>query len=77
MRLQRDGDIWFENKYIYISILKTGNIYNMKTEQTKDIIPFTDDMIFSLVMRDPDICRKVAELILPDENGVAPICVAD
>ena len=30
--------------------------------------PFTNDFIFALVMRDPDICKGIAELIIPDEE---------
>ena len=31
-------------------------------------IPFTDDIMFSLVMRDEEICRGILEMILPDEE---------
>ena len=40
----------------------------IKIADKDKFIPFTDNMIFSLVMRDPDICRRVAEMILPDED---------
>ena len=31
-------------------------------------IPFTDDWMFSMVMRDPEICRQLLERILPGEQ---------
>ena len=31
-------------------------------------IPFTDDLMFSLVVRDENICRQLLERILPDEK---------
>ena len=33
-----------------------------------DLIPFTDDFTFSLVMRDPEICRDFLNLILPEAD---------
>jgi len=32
------------------------------------LLPFTDDFIFSLVMRNPEICKGLLERILPDED---------
>ena len=32
------------------------------------LLPFTDDFIFSLVMRNPEICKGLLERILPDEK---------
>ena len=46
-------------------MIKKETVTNQSNEK---FMPFTDDMIFSLVMRDPDICRRVAEMILPDED---------
>ena len=31
-------------------------------------IPFTDDLMFSLVMRDTEICREFLQLVLPEEE---------
>ena len=31
-------------------------------------IPFTDDLMFSMVMRDENICRRLLERILPNEE---------
>ena len=33
-----------------------------------DFRPFTDDFIFSLVMRDPELCRALLTLVLPGEE---------
>ena len=33
-----------------------------------DFLPFTNDFIFSLVMRDPEICRGILEAIIPNEE---------
>ena len=35
------------------------------------LIPYTDSLIFSLVMRDEEICRGVLQAILPEEIGRA------
>ena len=31
-------------------------------------LPFTNDFIFSMVLRDPDICKGLLERILPEED---------
>ena len=36
--------------------------------QSNNMLKFTDDFIFSLVMRDPKICQGLLERILPDEE---------
>ena len=33
-----------------------------------DFLPFTNDFIFSLVMRDPEICLGILKLAIPDEE---------
>ena len=38
----------------------------MKKYTQNDRIPFTDDIMFSLVMHDEDICREFLQRILPD-----------
>ena len=40
----------------------------MKSYTQNDRIPFTDDIMFSLVMHDEDICREFLQRILPDEE---------
>lgn len=39
----------------------------MKEKEIKNI-PFTDDFMFSLVMRDAEICRDFLRMILPEED---------
>ena len=34
----------------------------------REQIPFTDDLMFSLVMRDTEICREFLQLVLPEEK---------
>ena len=41
---------------------------NERAQKKEDFKPFTNDFIFALVMRDPDICKGIAELIIPDEE---------
>ena len=41
---------------------------NERAQNKEDFKPFTNDFIFALVMRDPDICKGIAELIIPDEE---------
>ena len=41
---------------------------NKRAQNKEDFKPFTNDFIFALVMRDPDICKGIAELIIPDEE---------
>ena len=33
-----------------------------------NFLPFTNDFIFSLVMRDPTLCRELLALALPEED---------
>ena len=40
----------------------------MKIYKPNERIPFTDEIMFSLVMRDENICRKLLNLILPGEE---------
>ena len=43
-----------------------------------DFRPFTNDFVFAMVMRDPDICKGIVELLLPDEEiGEVKIAAAD
>ena len=41
---------------------------NERAQNKEDFKPFTNDFIFTLVMRDPDTCKGIAELIIPDEE---------
>ena len=41
---------------------------NERAQNKEDFKPFTNDFIFALVMRDPDICKGIAELIISDEE---------
>ena len=41
---------------------------NERAQNKEDFKPFTNDFIFALVMRDPDICKGIAELIITDEE---------
>ena len=41
---------------------------NESAQNKEELIPFTNDFIFALVMRDPDICKGIAELIIPNEE---------
>ena len=41
---------------------------NERAQNKEDFKPFTNDFIFALAMRDPDICKGIAELIIPDEE---------
>ncbi len=36
--------------------------------ERKKLIPFTNDLMFALVMRDTEICRELLQLVLPDEE---------
>ena len=48
------------------------------TQNKEEFRPFTNDFVFALVMRDPDICKGIAELILPDEEiGEVKIALSD
>lgn len=39
-----------------------------KRIESKNLIPFTDDWMFSLVMRDVETCREFLKIVLPDED---------
>lgn len=39
-----------------------------KKIENENLIPFTDDLMFSLVMRDVDTCREFLKVVLPDED---------
>lgn len=38
------------------------------TRENENLIPFTDDLMFSLVMRDVETCREFLKLVLPNED---------
>ena len=38
------------------------------SQRNERLTPFTEDFMFSLVMRDPDICKGLLELILPKDD---------
>ena len=43
-----------------------------------DFRPFTNDFVFAMVMGDPDICKGIVELLLPNEEiGEVKIATAD
>ena len=44
-----------------------GDFIMTKYKQNERI-PFTDDLMFSMVMRDENICRRLLERILPNEE---------
>ena len=46
----------------------TNTTPTTSAELDPDFRPFTDDFIFSLVMRDPTLCRELLALALPEEN---------
>ena len=51
---------------------------NESAQSKEELIPFTNDFIFALVMRDTDICKGIAELIIPDEEiGEVKIAMED
>ena len=60
---------------------KKNEIEKRQVESTPnkgEFMPFTNDFVFALVMRDPDICKGIAELILPDEEiGEVKIALSD
>ena len=39
-----------------------------QSREHREQIPFTDDLMFSLVMRDTEICREFLQLVLPEEG---------
>lgn len=40
----------------------------MSINKKEKLIPFTDDLMFSLVMRDVETCREFLKVVLPDED---------
>ena len=48
--------------------IKQANAAYDTANQTAEELPFTNDWIFSMVMRDKDICRELLMRILPDEQ---------
>ena len=54
---------------------KDGTMKDASSAAVKRL-PFTDDWMFGMVMRDPEICRELLERILPDEQ-VSEIQFAD
>ena len=57
---------------------QTKKKQNESAQSKEELIPFTNDFIFALVMRDPDICKGIAELIIPDEEiGEVKIAMED
>ena len=46
----------------------TNTTPTTSAELDPDFRPFTDDFIFSLVMRDPTLCRELLALALPEED---------
>ena len=40
----------------------------MKGTDRKNMLPFTHDFIFGMVMRDPEVCREFLRTVLPKEN---------
>ena len=45
-----------------------GEYFDPNAIPPEDLIPYTDSLIFSLVMRDEEICRGVLQAILPEED---------
>ena len=57
---------------------QTKKKQNESAQSKEELIPFTNDFIFALVMREPDICKGIAELIIPDEEiGEVKIAMED
>ena len=57
---------------------RTKKKQNESAQDKEDFRPFTNDFVFALVMRDPAICKGIAELILPDEEiGEVKIATAE
>ena len=46
----------------------TNTIPAVDRKPDPDFLPFTNDFIFSLVMRDPALCRELLALALPEED---------
>ena len=57
---------------------QTKKKQNESAQNKDDFRPFTNDFVFTMVMRDPDICKGIVELLLPDEEiGDIKIATAD
>lgn len=57
---------------------QTKKKQNESTQNKDDFRPFTNDFVFAMVMRDPDICKGIVELLLPNEEiGEVKIATAD
>ena len=57
---------------------QTKKKQNESAQNKNDFRPFTNDFVFTMVMRDPDICKGIVELLLPDEEiGEIKIATAD
>ncbi len=48
--------------------IKQANAARETEDKTTEELPFTNDWIFSMVMRDKDICRELLARILPNEH---------
>ena len=60
----RKGFLWYEmDRNFTKSEADMGNAL-----LPPDFLPFTNDFIFSLVMRDPEICLGILKLAIPDEE---------
>ena len=46
----------------------TNTVPAVDRKPDPDFLPFTNDFIFSLVMRDPTLCRELLALALPEED---------
>ena len=57
---------------------QTKKKQNESAKNKDDFRPFTNDFVFTMVMRDPDICKGIVELLLLDEEiGEIKIATAD
>ncbi len=58
--------------------VKEKQIKKKKAEDKEEYRPFTNDFVFALVMRDPNVCKGIVELILPDEEiGEVNVALSD
>ena len=49
-----------------------------KAQDKEEFRPFTNDFVFAMVMRDPEICKGIVKLLLPNEEiGEVKIATAD
>ena len=59
--------IWL--KFKYVNSIKIEQFEEAENSGLPpDFLPFTNDFIFSLVMRDPEICRGILEAVIPNEE---------